>query len=107
MSVSVQNQCPSCAKGHPYVDRGNRSATRRHRFYHSIYGTQENGQEYALRGELIACLNFDNEDRHLAEPFGFYIFAWLPHRCRNGRLRWLRWLEHHSDGTYTLGNRAH
>ena len=105
--VAAQSQCPSCIKGHPYVDGGSRSATRRHRFYHSVYGTREDSREYALRGEFTACLNFDPEDRHIAEPLGFYVFAWLPRSCRNGRVRWLRWLERHSDGSYTLGNRAY
>ncbi len=40
------------------------------------------------------------------EYFGYYIFAWLPKKCRNGKWRWLCWLEKHDDGTYTLGNRA-
>lgn len=107
MNVSAQSQCPDCIKGHPVADFKHRSETRRHRFYHSVYGVDEAGKEYALRGEFIACQNFDNEDRHIAEPMGFYVFTWKPQRCRNGRLRWLRWLERHPDGTFTLGNRAH
>lgn len=50
---------------------------------------------------------YDSEGRHAAESIGFYEFAWRPRRCRNGKWRWLCWVESHGDGTYTLGNRAH
>jgi hypothetical protein len=53
------------------------------------------------------CPNWDGEFRHVAEALGFYTFAWRPRRCRNGKLRWLTWIERHDDHTYTLGNRAH
>lgn len=59
------------------------------------------------RGEFLLCKNFDSEDRHISEPFGFYEFAWLPRRCRNGKVRWLVSVEHHDNGTYTLGDRAY
>jgi hypothetical protein len=49
----------------------------------------------------------DPEYRLKRESFGLYVFAWLPKKCRNGKWRWLCWLEKHSGGTYTLGNRAH
>lgn len=55
----------------------------------------------------VRCNNYDDECRSLGEPFGWFTFAWLPRRCRNGKRRWLVSLERHSDGTYTLGNRAH
>jgi hypothetical protein len=48
----------------------------------------------------------DSEGRLSYEPLGVYIFAWRPRRCRNGKTRWLCWVERHSDGTFTLGNRA-
>lgn len=41
------------------------------------------------------------------EPFGYYVFAFLPKKTRSGKWRWLCWLEQHSPGDYTLGNRAH
>lgn len=53
-----------------------------------------------------ACPNWDSECRHAAESLGFYLFAWLPVKCRNGKRRWLRWVERHGDGTFSLGNRA-
>lgn len=52
----------------------------------------------------------DKEFRLEGEEFGFFIFSWLPRKCRNGKWRWLCWLEKHGYGehaTYTLGNRAH
>jgi hypothetical protein len=53
------------------------------------------------------CPEVDSEGRHVCEPLGFYTFALLPKRCRNGKVRWLCSVEAHPDGTYTLGNRAH
>lgn len=44
---------------------------------------------------------WDEEGKSVVEPCGFYVFAWLPRRCRNGKVRWLCWLERHRDGTYT------
>jgi hypothetical protein len=58
-----------------------------------------------LPGQPV-CDEWDEEFRNF-EPLGLYVFAWLPRRCRNRKIRWLTWLERHSDGTYTLGNRAH
>lgn len=55
--IAAQSRCPSCIKGHPYADYGNHSAHRRYRYYHSVYGTREDGREYTLRGEFTACLN--------------------------------------------------
>ena len=52
----------------------------------------------------------DPEFRTGGEPFGLYVFAWLPKKCRNGKWRWLCWVERHGYGknkTYTIGNRAH
>ena len=45
----------------------------------------------------------DSEGMAVWEDFGPHRFAWLPRRCRNGRVRWLKTLERHHDGTYTLG----
>lgn len=53
----------------------------------------------------------DPEFRTHDEPFGFYIFSWIPRKCRNGKWRCFCWLEKHynpnGNHTYTLGNRAH
>lgn len=48
----------------------------------------------------------DEEKRISSEKFGLFVFAWWPHKCRNGKWRWFRSLEKHDDGSYTLGNRA-
>lgn len=62
---------------------------------------------HTINGRADICGNVDAELRSIGEPFGFYTFAWLPKTCRNGKRRWLCWVERHDDGTYTLGNRAH
>jgi hypothetical protein len=105
MNVSVQSICDDCNLGRPssILARGRH----RGRAAHAVYGLTEDGREYALRGEFVLCKNIDDEHRSIGEPFGFFEFAWWPRRCRNGKVRWLRSVEHHSDGTYTLGNRAH
>lgn len=64
-------------------------------------------EEARQAGIWASPLQIDDEDRLNVEPFGYYTFAWLPKRCRNGKIRWLTWVERHDDGTYTLGNRAH
>ena len=48
----------------------------------------------------------DSEGTAVWEDFGAHRFAWFPRRCRNGRVRWLKVLERHRDGTYTLGRLA-
>ena len=48
----------------------------------------------------------DAEGRWPIEPYGYFTFAWMPKRCRNGRLRWLCWVQRHDDGSYTLGDNA-
>lgn len=93
--VAVQSQCERCNLGQP-VGMGPRGE-----MVHAIY---QNGK--ALPGVFAGCGNYDDECRHLAEPFGYYTFAFLPKKCRNGQRRWLCWVERHQDGTYTLGNRA-
>ena len=45
----------------------------------------------------------DSEGTAVWEDFGKHRFAWTPKRCRNGKLRWLKTLERHRDGSYTLG----
>jgi hypothetical protein len=45
----------------------------------------------------------DSEGTGAWEDFGAHRFAWIPRRCRNGRVSWLKTLERHRDGTYTLG----
>lgn len=58
-----------------------------------------------LPNEFVRCHHYDLECRLTDEPDGRIVFAWLPVRCRNGKRRWLRRVERHADGTYTLGNR--
>jgi hypothetical protein len=85
MSVAAESQCSFCNEGRkPYR-----------------YGYQW------IHPGPVPCANYDSELRHVSEAFGLYVFAWLPKRCRNGRLRWLTWLEQHRNGTFTLGNRAY
>jgi hypothetical protein len=43
----------------------------------------------------------DDEIRSPIECYGFHVFAWMPRRCRNGKVRWLCFVERHGDGTYT------
>lgn len=90
MTNSFQKQCDWCRLGGVLV---------RHRgtLRHPGIG----------RGETMPCADWDAEGRSIGEPVGFYVFAWLPVRCRNGKVRWLTWVERHDGGTYTLGNRAH
>ena len=45
----------------------------------------------------------DSEGLACWEAYGRHRFAWMPKRCRNGRVRWLKTLERHGDGSYTLG----
>lgn len=95
--VSVPCSCPYCLQGgKPFMRR----VLKPYFVYHRVQGFQ--GQL-----EFVKCSMWDRELRHAAEPFGFYQFAWLPVQCRNGYWRWLCWVERHSDGTYSLGNRAH
>lgn len=90
VDVAVRSTCLLCNRRppHPVVLRGGRVV-------------------HDVRGSTVECSNYDSECRHGAESLGFYTFAWLPKRCRNGRLRWLTLVERHQNGTYTLGNRAH
>ena len=62
------------------------------------------GDGLSMRAE---DLTLDSEGRLSSEPYGYYFFAWKPRRCRNGKIRWLCWLEDHMDGTFSRGNRAH
>ena len=51
----------------------------------------------------------DKEMRLEGEEFGYFIFAFLPKKCRNNKWRWLCWLERHGEKgryTYTLGTRG-
>ena len=98
MNIGYQNACPSCAAGHPCG-----YSRKRGRIVHSVYSLIDGK---AMKGKTADCANADDECRFGGEPYGFYQIAWLPKRCRNGRWRWLCWVERHSDGTYTLGNRA-
>lgn len=50
----------------------------------------------------VPCANFDEECRWLGEPYVTVIFAFFPIRTRNGKIRWWKWLERHSDLSYTL-----
>ena len=95
MTVSFQSRCGRCDLGHSVT-----------------LLTHPRGHKYVVHGHRATddrerCLNYDDECRSLGEPLGWYGFAWRPRRCRNGKLRWLVSTERHSDGTYSLGNRAH
>jgi hypothetical protein len=46
----------------------------------------------------------DSEGRFPWEPLGFVTFTFWPKRCRNGKWRWLCFVERHSDGTYTYAH---
>jgi hypothetical protein len=92
MNISVPSRCPECSAGLPLWRR---EAVRPHRWMHRIGDT------------AIFCENYDPEGRHVAEPYGFIEFAWRPTKCRNGRWRWLRSVEHHDDGTFSLCDRAY
>lgn len=59
------------------------------------------GHFHWANGDDLPCANYDTEWVHYLEPLGKPHYAWLPRRCRNGAIRWLVWLEHHKDGTYT------
>lgn len=100
-AVGVPNLCDLCAAHQRVVKvaRGPAAGRMAHPLLSAI------GQEQ--QGEFLLCKNYDDECRHGAEPLGFYTFAWLPVRTRNGKRRWLTNVERHDDGTYTLGNRAH
>ena len=95
--ISVESRCEYCNQG---VSVG--WSKLRNRPVHAIPNT---------RNEFVACKNYDDECRHIGAGFGWYTFAWLPTKCRNGKWRWLTWLEKHADMLgrtyYTLGNRAH
>jgi hypothetical protein len=47
----------------------------------------------------------DAEGKFAWEPLGFSSYAFIPRKCRNGRWRWLCFLEKHEDGTYTKDRR--
>lgn len=94
--VSFKSQCGACDRGDPVGNIDGR-----------MVHCARDARGRAIYRQFIPCLNFDGECRGLAEPFGWVMFAWLPKRCRNGRWRWLRSVERHSDGSYTLCDRAH
>jgi hypothetical protein len=60
------------------------------------------GEQRALGIPAARCA-WDSERTAAWESFGPHRFAWLPRRCRNGKVRWLTTLERHRDGSYTLG----
>ena len=93
LEVAAQSRCSLCLAGDKIVG-----------WHHGrvVHRAKAINEGYYHR----ACLNYDAEGRHIAEPLGFYTFAWLPVRCRNGKWRWFRWVERHEDGTFTAGNRA-
>lgn len=96
MSAGMLSQCPFCIASIPIWRR---EACPPYRWLH-----------LATNGHAYDCGNYDAENRHITEPFGLFVFAWLPKLCRNGKLRWLCCVEQHREPTkttYTLGNRAH
>lgn len=102
---SVQLRCPTCLAGDVKV--GWRHGMIVHRLPwpppEEVWWGGRPKQTYVYR----RCVDYDLEGRHVSEAMGFYRFAWKPVRCRNGKHRWLRWVECHADGTYSLGDRAH
>jgi hypothetical protein len=90
--AAVEIKCPACKLGQqPRISH----FVKPYRAYHP-------GNEAAR-----PCQSYDRELRHVGDPIGWHKFAWWPVQCRNGYWRWLRWVELHGDGTYSLGNRAH
>ncbi len=96
--VAAMSRCPLCCRGRRVV--GWRRGVIVHRFV-SVDPNTTGIYDYK------PCPDYDSEGRHIAEPFGFYTFAWWPKLCRNGKRRWLTWVERHEDGSFTLGDRAH
>lgn len=91
MNVSVEIKCPYCRDGYkPKVRKVFKP-------WMALHWICEEGMTSAYR-----CDSWDDEMRHVTEPLGYSQFAWLPVRCRNGKVRWLRWVERHADGTYSL-----
>lgn len=111
--IGVQIECPRCLAGAKRVElRYGRMAHKLPEVPGSEYlglvklKTEGQATYFDADGWLI-CVDYDSECRHVGEPMGFFRFAWWPVRCRNGKRRWLEWVECHCDGTYTLGDRAH
>jgi hypothetical protein len=98
--ISFRSRCTFCDMGGAHAEVGCRGGQMLHKLR-----TQNGALSEPLR--YVTCSNWDDECRSIGEPFGFYTFAWLPVKCRNGKRRWLCDVERHRDGTYTLGNRAH
>ena len=96
---SVESKCAACLRGEPVgISYGMAWHLAR-----DENGIAASGPDYRYR-----CLNFDDECRRFGEPYGYIMFAWKPVKCRNGKWRWLRWVERHNPGcSYTLSNRAH
>lgn len=92
MNIAVKSRCEACNRGEPVGHRRGKIVHRTEAWFGSGF---------------IECPNWDDECRHAAEGLGYYRVAWWPVRCRNGKLRWLTWIEDHLDGTFSLGNRAH
>ena len=112
--VSVQLSCPICLAGNVKVVR--RYGRLAHKLperawedrYTGLAQLKAEGQPAFFDEDgFRPCPDWDEEFRHVSEPFGFFSFAWWPRECRNGKRRWLTSVEHHQDGTFTLGNRAH
>lgn len=94
MFLSVKSECEACTRDEP-VGRCK-----------GVIVHSRRGPDRHIIGGHYPCKNWDDECRHAAEPLGFYTFALLPTKCRNGKWRWLCSIEDHGDGTYTRGNRA-
>jgi hypothetical protein len=90
--ISVETRCACCALG---------MQPRIRKVFVPYYAYHK------MKDGFIQCQSYDAELRHVTDPFGWYKIAWWPVQCRNGYWRWLRWVEQHGDGTYSLGNRAH
>ena len=62
--IAVESRCSGCNRGEPHGKRF------RGRIYHSVYGADGK----ALDGVIKLCRNFDDEQRHIAEPLGLLPF---------------------------------
>lgn len=107
--AAVQLRCHLCKTGEAQVGwRGGR-------LVHRLKYPPQDAVHWdsSMPGEYVyhPCPDWDAEARHVSEPMGFFTFAWWPVRCRNGKLRWLKWVERHTatngEITFTRGNRAH
>ncbi len=111
--VAAQSRCPICISGDRRVGWRQGAIAHRapqktaeERYLGLATPKAEGSRSYFDADGYQICPDYDPEGRHIAEPLGFYTFTWWPKICRNGKRRWMTWVERHRDGTYTLGDRA-